>query len=210
MDRLFCSVAQVLGQRALAVVLTGMGADGAEGAREVARVGGEVWAESEETAVVFGMPGEAIATAQDIPGRFLESILAELRRSGIIASQRGSDGGYWLARPAAEVSVADVIRAVEGPLADVHGAPPEEVVYEGAAVELQRVWIATRVALRVEAFELALEVDAPDLTDDLSLLRRKAPGQHRPLPVDTERRVDSSGTDAESFRECLDRGPTIT
>ena len=61
-DRLFCSVAQVLGSRALAVVLTGMGADGAEGAREVARVGGEVWAESEETAVVFGMPGEAIAT----------------------------------------------------------------------------------------------------------------------------------------------------
>jgi two-component system chemotaxis response regulator CheB len=61
-DRLFTSVAQVLGPRALAVVLTGMGADGAEGAREVARVGGEVWAESEETAVVFGMPGEAIAT----------------------------------------------------------------------------------------------------------------------------------------------------
>jgi two-component system chemotaxis response regulator CheB len=61
-DRLFTSVAQVLGSRALAVVLTGMGADGAEGAREVARAGGEVWAESEETAVVFGMPGEAIAT----------------------------------------------------------------------------------------------------------------------------------------------------
>jgi Rrf2 family protein len=103
------------------------------------------------------MKGEAIATAQGIPGRFLESILAELRRSGIIASQRGSDGGYWLARPAAEVSVADIIRAVEGPLADVHGAPPEEVVYEGAAVELQRVWIATRVALRevLEATTLA-------------------------------------------------------
>jgi len=94
------------------------------------------------------MKGEAIAVAQGIPVRFLESILAELRRSSIIGSQRGSDGGYWLARPASEVSVADVIRAVEGPLADVHGAPPEEVAYEGAAAELQRVWIAIRVALR--------------------------------------------------------------
>jgi Rrf2 family protein len=94
------------------------------------------------------MKGEAVATAQSIPVRFLESILAELRRSGIVGSQRGSDGGYWLARPAAEVTVADVIRAVEGPLADVHGAPPEEVEYDGSATELQRVWIATRVALR--------------------------------------------------------------
>jgi Rrf2 family protein len=94
------------------------------------------------------MKGEAIAAAQGIPVRFLESILAELRRSAIIGSQRGSEGGYWLARPAQEVSVADVIRAVEGPLADVHGAPPEEVTYSGAATQLQRVWIATRVALR--------------------------------------------------------------
>lgn len=94
------------------------------------------------------LKGEAIATAQQIPLRFLESILADLRRSGIVGSQRGSDGGYWLTRPAAEVSVAEIIRAVEGPLADVHGAPPEDVTYTGAAVELQRVWIATRVALR--------------------------------------------------------------
>ena len=103
------------------------------------------------------MKGDAVATAQAIPVRFLESILAELRRSGIVGSQRGSEGGYWLARPAASVTVADVIRAVEGPLADVHGAPPEEAVYEGAAVELQRVWIATRVALRevLEATTLA-------------------------------------------------------
>ena len=103
------------------------------------------------------MKGDAVATAQSIPVRFLESILAELRRSGIVGSQRGSDGGYWLARPAAEVTVADIIRAVEGPLADVHGSPPEEVEYEGAATELQRVWIATRVALRevLEATTLA-------------------------------------------------------
>lgn len=94
------------------------------------------------------MKGEAIATAQGIPVRFLESILAELRRSGIVGSQRGSEGGYWLALPPAEVSVADIIRAVEGPLADVHGEPPEAVAYAGAATDLQRVWIATRVALR--------------------------------------------------------------
>lgn len=94
------------------------------------------------------LKGEAIATAQAIPVRFLETILADLRRAGIVGSQRGADGGYWLARPAAEVSVADIIRAVEGPLADVHGDPPEEVSYTGAAAGLQPVWIATRVALR--------------------------------------------------------------
>jgi Rrf2 family protein len=103
------------------------------------------------------MKGDAVAQAQGIPVRFLESILAELRRSGIVGSQRGSDGGYWLARPAEEVSVADIIRAVEGPLADVHGTPPEEAEYQGAAAALQRVWIATRVALRevLEATTLA-------------------------------------------------------
>ena len=94
------------------------------------------------------MKGEAIATAQAIPVRFLEGILSELRRAGIVGSQRGSDGGYWLARPPAEVSVADIIRAVEGPLADVHGEPPEAVAYEGAATALQQVWVATRAALR--------------------------------------------------------------
>jgi Rrf2 family protein len=94
------------------------------------------------------LKGEAIATAQDIPVRFLGGILAELRRAGIVGSQRGSDGGYWLALAPEEVSVADVIRAVEGPLADVHGEPPEAASYTGAATELQRVWIATRAALR--------------------------------------------------------------
>ena len=109
------------------------------------------------------MKGDAIAAAQGIPGRFLESILAELRRSAIIGSQRGSDGGYWLARPADQVSVADVIRAVEGPLADVHGAPPEEVAYVGAAASLQLVWIATRVALR-EVLETTTLADIADGT----------------------------------------------
>lgn len=94
------------------------------------------------------LKGEAIATAQHIPVRFLESILAELRRSGIVGSQRGSEGGYWLTRAPDHVSVADIIRAVEGPLADVHGEPPEDTAYAGPAAALQQVWIATRVALR--------------------------------------------------------------
>lgn len=103
------------------------------------------------------MKGDAIAAAQNIPVRFLEGILADLRRSGIVGSQRGVEGGYWLARPASAVSVADVIRAVEGPLADVHGTPPEELAYTGPATSLQRVWVATRVALRevLEATSLA-------------------------------------------------------
>jgi Rrf2 family protein len=121
------------------------------------------------------MKGDAVARAQGIPVRFLESILSELRRGGIVGSQRGSDGGYWLARPADEVSVADIIRAVEGPLADVHGTPPEEVEYEGAAAELQRVWIATRVALRevLEATTLA-DIAAGSLPDDV-LARAERP-----------------------------------
>ena len=92
--------------------------------------------------------GDAISTAQDIPVKFLENILAEMRRAGLVSSQRGAEGGYWLARPAAEISVADIIRAVEGPLADVHGQPPEQVDYRGAATALRDVWVATRASLR--------------------------------------------------------------
>ena len=85
-----------------------------------------------------------------------KGILAELRRAGIVGSQRGSEGGYWLARAPEEVSVADVIRAVEGPLADVHGEPPEDAAYSGPAADLQHVWIATRVALRAVLEETTL------------------------------------------------------
>ena len=91
---------------------------------------------------------ERIATAQQIPLNFLENILGELRHSGIVRSQRGAEGGFMLAKPAAEVSVADVIRAVEGPLASVRGGPPEEASYGGAAEALPRVWIAVRANLR--------------------------------------------------------------
>ena len=92
--------------------------------------------------------GEAIADAQRISLRFLESILGELRHAGLVRSQRGADGGYWLARPAAEISVADVIRAVEGPLASVRSEPPEELAYTGSAVPLREVWLALRVNIR--------------------------------------------------------------
>jgi len=91
---------------------------------------------------------ERIATAQAIPLNFLENILGELRHAGVARSHRGADGGFRLARPANEVTVADVIRAVEGPLASVRGGPPEEAHYGGAATTLPRVWIAVRANLR--------------------------------------------------------------
>jgi Rrf2 family protein len=92
--------------------------------------------------------GEVLATAQGIPLNFLENILRELRRAGIVHAVRGAEGGYELARPAAEVSLADVIRAVEGPLAAVQGVRPEQLEYEGAARALPDVWIALRASIR--------------------------------------------------------------
>lgn len=91
---------------------------------------------------------ERIATAQGIPLNFLENILSELRHAGIVRSQRGADGGFRLAKAAEQISIADVMRAVEGPLATVRGGPPEESHYPGAAAELPRVWIAVRKSLR--------------------------------------------------------------
>ena len=91
---------------------------------------------------------ERLARAQDIPLNFLENILSELRHAGIVRSQRGAEGGFRLAKAPDEVTIADVMRAVEGPLATVRGAPPEESSYPGAASELPRVWIAVRKSLR--------------------------------------------------------------
>jgi Rrf2 family protein len=102
------------------------------------------------------LKGEAIAGSQGIPQNFLENILADLRHAGLVKSQRGADGGYRLARPAAEVSVADVIRAVEGPLAAVRGEAPEDVTYSGAAAPLQDVWIAVRANLRAVVEHVSL------------------------------------------------------
>ena len=92
--------------------------------------------------------GDRIAEAQGIPLKFLENILAELRRAGIVGSQRGADGGYRIARDPDAVTVADVVRAVEGPLADVHGTPPEDLDPPGVAAPVREVWVATRAALR--------------------------------------------------------------
>ena len=92
--------------------------------------------------------GEWISETQGIPKKFMENILHDLKRAGIVRTRRGASGGYWLARPAEEVSLAEVIRAVEGPLANVRGEWPEEVEYAGAAEALQEVWIAVRANLR--------------------------------------------------------------
>jgi Rrf2 family protein len=89
-----------------------------------------------------------VAQAQSIPVSFLENILTQLRSAGVVRSQRGPEGGYWLAKPAADVNLADVIRAVEGPLVGVRGQRPEEIEYGGSAESLQAVWIALRANLR--------------------------------------------------------------
>jgi Rrf2 family protein len=86
--------------------------------------------------------GEQLARAQNIPGTFLETILTHLRRSNIVRSQRGPDGGFWLARPASEISLADIIRAIDDQLLVVRGEPPEDLTYPGPAEPLRRVWIA--------------------------------------------------------------------
>lgn len=101
--------------------------------------------------------GEALATAQDVPLNFLWSILGELRKAGIVRTQRGAHGGYHLAQPASEITVADVIRAVEGPMATVRGESPERVEYGAAAVALQQVWIAVRASLRSVCEHVTLE-----------------------------------------------------
>jgi Rrf2 family protein len=91
---------------------------------------------------------ERVATAQDIPLNFLENILGELRHAGLVRSHRGAEGGFRLAKDASQITVADVIRVVEGPLASVRGAPPEESQYNGHCRALPRVWIAVRANLR--------------------------------------------------------------
>ncbi|HUR86123.1 MAG TPA: Rrf2 family transcriptional regulator [Solirubrobacteraceae bacterium] len=100
--------------------------------------------------------GTAIANAQSIPLKFLENILIDLRHAGLVRSQRGAEGGYWLSKPAAQISIADVIRAVEGPLASVRGAAPEELDYPDGAQTLQRAWIAVRASLRGVAENVSL------------------------------------------------------
>jgi len=111
-----------------------------------------------ELAAAGGGPlkGEQMATAQGIPPKFLENILGDLRHARLVRSQRGADGGYRLARDAGDITVADVIRAVEGPLASVRGDVPEALDYEGAAEPLRDVWLAVRASLRLVLEQVTL------------------------------------------------------
>jgi Rrf2 family protein len=120
--------------------------------------------------------GEHLARSQHIPLKFLENILLELKHAGIVGTQRGVSGGYFLARPASAITLADVLRVVDGPLANVRGQRPEAVTYEGAAQGLQEVWIAVRASLRavLEAVTIA------DLTE------RRLPPAVRALVQDRE------------------------
>jgi len=91
---------------------------------------------------------DVIAERQDIPRHFLDNILTDLRRAGLVATQRGADGGSRLARPATDITMADVMRAMEGPLAAVRDVRPEQLSYDAPASSLPEVWIAVRAALR--------------------------------------------------------------
>ena len=94
------------------------------------------------------VPAEALARSQHVPVKFLENTLVDLRKAGLLVSQRGPEGGYRLARPADKIFVAEVFRALDGPLAEVRGLRPEAARYDGAARHLQDVWVAVRAALR--------------------------------------------------------------
>jgi len=117
---------------------------------------------------------DELAQAQSIPVSFLENILTQLRSAGIVRSQRGPEGGYWLARPPDAVNLADIIRAVEGPLVGVRGQRPEEIEYAGSAESLQQVWVALRTNLRkvLERVTVA-DVAAGRLPKDVLALTRE-------------------------------------
>jgi Rrf2 family protein len=91
---------------------------------------------------------EHVSAAQEIPPRFLQAILTELRYAGLVRGRPGTEGGYWLAQPPDEITLAEIVREVEGPLASVHGEPPDELTLRGDAKPLQEVWIALRANMR--------------------------------------------------------------
>jgi Rrf2 family protein len=133
------------------------------------------------------LPGSAtrqeLAQSQAIPGKFLESILGDLRRAGMLDSQRGSSGGYRLARDPADVPLADIIRAIEGPLAAVRGMPPEDTAYTGAAQHLTQVWVAVRASMRdvLESTTVA-DVLSGELPDRVSALIQPPDSWSRRIP----------------------------
>lgn len=117
---------------------------------------------------------EAIAERQQIPSEFLESVLLSLKHAGIVQSQRGTGGGFRLARAASQITLGDVVRAVDGPMSDVRGDPAEDIEYTGPARRLQDVWIAVRASLR--------EILDGTTVDDL--VRGKMPKRVRQLTED--------------------------
>jgi Rrf2 family protein len=120
--------------------------------------------------------GERIATAQAIPLRFLENILMQLRHAGLVESRRGADGGYRLAKPPGDVTLADVIRAIDGPLAGVGGARPETLGFEGVAEPMKDVWIAVRASLRSVLEQVTLA----------DVVARELPGHVREMTADED------------------------
>lgn len=117
------------------------------------------------------LKAETIAEAQSISLSFLENILVELKRAGLVRASRGRDGGYRVTRPATTIAIADIIRAVEGPLADVRGVRPEGLTFSGPATALRDVWLANRVSVRrvLERVTIA-DVVAGTLPDDVRAL----------------------------------------
>jgi Rrf2 family protein len=114
---------------------------------------------------------EQVARAQQIPVKFLETILTQLRRANLVRSQRGPDGGFWLARPADEITLADIIRAIDGQLLGVRGERPENVSYPGVAEPLQQVWIALRANERAVLEQVSLsDIVSGNLPDMVRIL----------------------------------------
>jgi Rrf2 family protein len=149
-----------------------------------------------ELAATQGQPTKVgeLAARQNIPPRFLENILVALRRAGLVHSRRGTDGGFWLALPASEISVADVLRAAEGPLADIQGFPPEEVSYGGAAASLRDVWVAARASLRAVLERVTLaDIVARSLPGQVTELLVDPESWHVHLPLGGNRRGAASG-----------------
>jgi len=119
-------------------------------------------AELASSADVRPVTAETVAVTQGIPLKYLLNILSELKHARIIQSRRGAEGGFQLARPADKITLAEVIRAVEGPLANVHEVRPEEIIYRGPAEPLREVWIAVRASLRA----VLEQVTVADLAND--------------------------------------------
>lgn len=124
--------------------------------------------------------GHVIATGQGMPVKFVENTLVELRNTGLVTSQRGAGGGFRLGRPADQITIADIVRAIDGPLAEVRGERPEEAVYPGPARHLQDVWVAVRATVRSVLDHVTLaDVVSGDLPENIRTLI-DAPGAWQP------------------------------